>query len=314
MMEATKTVQGALVKSPGVKFGERVFYINKGKRHWVQHADWMSSNGFNWPDDVSEIPEEVMLQFLPGRSFPSKQWDDKAWKKPPRNSSLVMREISASRLKGSGVEFGAGANPYPIPEHCQVLYADLLTAEQLEKELYPGQDCADLIKPDLQSDFDSFRGVEDESMDFIIGCHVIEHTTSPISVIETAYRKLRKGGSLVLVIPDKKKTFDKNRELTTLEHLVLDHEHPDRERDYEHYIDFYTVGTAYNVPESELEKTIKENYDNYFAIHYHVWTYETFSKMIDYIQKNVCQWSEVWSQPTLNHAEYDIEFYFVLTK
>lgn len=313
-MTVIETLQGALVKSTSNLLGDKVFYINKGKRHWVQDADWISMNGFSWPEDVLEIPGEVLKQFLPARSFPSKIWEEQAWKKPPRDSSVVMREISASKLFGKGIEFGAGANPYPIPQDCEVLYADLLTASELEKELYPGQECLDLIMPDLQSDFDSFGGIEDESVDFLVGCHVIEHTKSPISVIEKAYHKLRKGGSLVLVVPDKKKTFDKNRDLTTLEHLIVDHESPNRERDYEHYIDFYKNATAYDIAEEDLEKTIEDNFNINYAIHYHVWIYETFTEMINYIQEKVCHWSDIWSQPTLKHPEYDIEFYFVLTK
>jgi SAM-dependent methyltransferase len=314
MDKVSTKLSGALAKSTGEAMKDKVFYLNKGRRHWIQSAEWIKDNGFSWPEDVLEIPEEVLIQFLPGRSFPSKQWGQKEWNNPPRNSSVVMREISASKLSGTGVEFGAGANPYPVPMDCRVKYADLLTAEQLESELYPGQVCHDLIMPDLQSDFDTFNGIEDESMDFIIGCHVIEHTKSPISVIKNAYQKLRPGGQLVLVIPDKEKTFDRARELTTLDHLVLDHESPDRARDYDHYIDFYTNATAYNTPADQLQATIQENFDKEFAIHYHVWNYKSFSSMVDYIQNNVIRWSDVWSQPTLNHPEFDIKFYFVLTK
>ena len=51
----------------------------------------------------------------------------------------------------------------------------------------------------------------------------MEHCEDPIMTIKTFVRVLRRDGFLFLAVPDKKYTFDKDRNLTSLEHLIRDH-------------------------------------------------------------------------------------------
>jgi len=120
------------------------------------------------------------------------------------------------------------------------------------------------------------------------------------------------GGSLVLVVPDKDRTFDKQRELTTLEHLILDYQNPSSERDKEHYVEFFKL--AFPVEAEKLDETVNKNLSEKADIHFHTFTYDSFALIIDYVCKNINPWSFVWSQPTLSNPTEDIEFYFVLTK
>ena len=43
--------------------------------------------------------------------------------------------------------------------------------------------------------------IEDESIDLIISSHCLEHTTSPYENLEKIYNKLRKGGTVIIVVP-----------------------------------------------------------------------------------------------------------------
>ncbi|BAB76187.1 glycosyltransferase [Anabaena sp. FACHB-709] len=301
-----------LVQSNGDIFGSAVFVVNNGYRHYVPDLDWIIQHGFIWPTDVQVVSDEVLLSLLPGRPAPHK-WTLENWVNPPRDVSMtIIREIAVSRLSGNGVEFGAAASPFPIPLHCDVKYADICPTNELQKKLYPGQVVYSLIEPDVITDFNTLEGIEDDSLDFIVACHVIEHTRNPIAAIEASYKKLRMGGSLVLVIPDKDRTFDKQRDLTTLEHLILDYESPLRERDKEHYFEFFKL--AFPVLEENFISTVEKNFQEQADIHYHTFTYESFSVLISHVCKNISPWSSVWSQPTLSNPIEDIEFYFVLTK
>lgn len=49
-----------------------------------------------------------------------------------------------------------------------------------------------------------------ESLDLIIASHVIEHTRTPQKVLEKVYKKMRDGGLLVFVVPDRTKTNDES--------------------------------------------------------------------------------------------------------
>ncbi|MBW4581457.1 MAG: glycosyltransferase [Tildeniella nuda ZEHNDER 1965/U140] len=302
---------GMLMQSSESVFGAMVFYVKNGYRYYVPSSDWMLAHGFKWPNDVQFVSEDVLLALRPARATP-RSWSLDDWLNPPRHSSFVMREVAASRLSGTGIEFGAGASPFPIPLDCHVSYADRRHKSELEEDLYPGQTLHSLIEPDLISDLDTLVGIDDASLDFIVACHVIEHTKSPISALEKAYQKLRPGGQLILVVPDKERTFDRNRDITPLQHLIADYQEPSRERDKQHYFDFYEQ--AFPTAPDRLTEVVETKFQQGHDIHYHTFTYDSFTEVVNYVCKHVAPWSSVWSQPTLSNPEHDIEFYFVLTK
>lgn len=43
--------------------------------------------------------------------------------------------------------------------------------------------------------------IEDGSVDVVVSCHCLEHTTTPFGVIATLYDKLKEGGKIIIVIP-----------------------------------------------------------------------------------------------------------------
>lgn len=299
-----------LLQSRGGVFGDAIYLCANGKRHYVSSPERVRDLGFRFPEDLVPVPDSVLKAFAVGGHVPAAY--------PPQtdpatiHSSVVMREYMACKLVGIGLEVGAGASPFPVPLNCRVFYGDRIPHDRLVAERYPGQQVHNLVDPDFLTSFDDFRGVADDSLDFIIGCHVIEHTLSPVGSILTAHRKLRAGGSLVLVVPDKERTFDKARPLTTLEHVLLDYERPDPKRDYEHYEEFYRL--AFPTPDDRFKHTVDEQYAKGGDLHIHVWNHASFMEMVDYIQKNMVSWSSIWSHPTLPDREQDIEFYCLLTK
>lgn len=218
----------------------------------------------------------------------------------------------AAGLYGIGLEVGAGASPFPVPLECRVFFGDRIPYDHLVAELYPGQREYDLVRPDVLTDFDDFDGIGDESLDFIIGCHVIEHEFDPIGTLVNAHSKLRPGGQLLLVVPDMARTFDRKRPLTTLEHMKLDHFAPDAERDRGHYEELYRL--AFNSPEGEIPSKVVREFERRGDLHVHVWNYETFGEMVDFFGGNLSRWSQKWSHPILPDQQHDIEMYYRLTK
>ncbi len=285
-----------------------------GERRHVLHPEWVEANGFTWAE-LRWAPGEELAALRLGPPIPL-PWPLAAWNDPPRTGPHILREIATSRLTGSGVEFGAGCNPFPVPLHCTVRYIDRLAADQFEADFHDyrqwqGQ-VLDKVTPDLVADIEQLDALDEGSLDFMIACHVIEHTRSPLHAFEQAYRKLRPGGHFVLVVPDKRRTFDQGRELTALDHILLDYEHPSRDRDLWHYLEFYTI--SFPLAAETLYAEIKAVFERCKDIHYHTWTYESFAAMVDYSRRKISPWSEVWSQPALTEHEHGNEFYFVLTK
>ncbi len=221
--------------------------------------------------------------------------------------ALTIRLEMAGMLRGTGVEFGAGANPFPGLDHCNVRYADRWTEDALKSRKYFGDN--PLTASDLISDLEEMDGIEDESLDFVVASHVIEHTRNPAKALLQAHRKLKDGGQLVLIVPDKPATFDRNRTLTTFEHILADYHMPSRERDFEHYLEFFTHCFPQDDPVSAAKSTWEIGDD----IHFHTWTFESFGDMARQLEKRIsCEWSRIWSHPRLSEKEY--EFYYVLEK
>ena len=272
--------------------------------------DRLTHYGLQWPQDLIQVSDTVLASFAIGGWLPT-QFSEDVQPEAIR-SSLTMREYMAATLHGIGLEVGAGASPFPVPLDCKVLFGDRISHNQLVAELYPGQRDYELVCPDILTDFDDFAGVADNSLNFIIGCHVVEHVFDPIGTLVNAHRKLRPGGQLLLVVPDMARTFDHNRPLTALEHLKLDHFSPDTERDRAHYEEFYRL--AFKTSEAELPHKVKQEFERRGDLHVHVWNYETFGELVDFVDQNLSKWSQRWSHPTLPDQQHDIEFYYRLTK
>ena len=137
-----------------------------------------------------------------------------------------MRQFLVRSLSGQGVEFGAGCRPYSVPIGCKVSYADRFSDDEMlnrsssaRKEL---QDTDIFMPIDVVDEFDEMANFSDESVDFVLAAHVIEHVAEAIGAFETAYRVLRPGGKLVLAIPDIKRTRDRSRSVTPIQHLLAD--------------------------------------------------------------------------------------------
>jgi SAM-dependent methyltransferase len=66
--------------------------------------------------------------------------------------------------------------------------------------------------------------LEDNSVDFVISSHVIEHFPDPIKALREWYRVVKPGGYLYIIAPHKERTFDKERPRSTLAELIERHE------------------------------------------------------------------------------------------
>jgi SAM-dependent methyltransferase len=64
---------------------------------------------------------------------------------------------------------------------------------------------------------------KDNTLDFVINSHVLEHFYDPIKAIKEWLRVIRPGGYLFMIIPHKERTFDKDKPRTTLKELIDRH-------------------------------------------------------------------------------------------
>ncbi|MEO8044071.1 MAG: class I SAM-dependent methyltransferase [Spartobacteria bacterium] len=190
-----------------------------------------------------------------------------------------VRWFAAYRyIRGSGIEIGALNLPLPTYHGAKVRYVDRLPTDQLRLACPEFAD-QPLVEVEHVEDGEKLSRLPDESCDFIIANHMIEHTRNPIGAIENMFRVLRPNGVLYLALPDKRFTFDAERAVTSYEHLKRDYFESPEWSDAEHYLDWArSVGKIGETTRAaqEADKLLAGQAN----IHFHVWTQRDFIKLV----------------------------------
>ena len=135
---------------------------------------------------------------------------------------VTFREdLAEAFIAGTGLEIGALHQPLRVSTSAKVRYVDRMDVAGL-REHYPELQRLKLVTVDVIDDGEKLKTVANGSQDFLIANHFLEHTQNPIGTLRRFFEVLRVGGVLYLAIPDKRGTFDRNRPLTSFEHLLKD--------------------------------------------------------------------------------------------
>lgn len=70
--------------------------------------------------------------------------------------------------------------------------------------------------------------------EFLLSSNVLEHIANPLKALKEFSRVLVRGGTVLIVVPRKEKTFDHNRDCVTFEHLLEDFQRDIGEEDLTH--------------------------------------------------------------------------------
>lgn len=175
----------------------------------------------------------------------------------------LKNKIAFQHLVGKGIELGPLNNPLPVDaQQATVKYADRLSkadALELFPELIDIKDS--LVDPDLLIDFDTdnLTSVKEQSFDFVIANHVIEHLVNPIQFLKNISENLRSGGQFFLTVPDKDFTFDNARKLTTKQHLWREYNDGVNTLSNSHIKEFLKNKEAVNEIHPEVKRYFEEN-------------------------------------------------------
>jgi SAM-dependent methyltransferase len=110
---------------------------------------------------------------------------------PVEDAFAARKRLAHQYLRGRGVEFGALHFALDVPLQVEVRYADLQPVEELQRS-FPH--ITDIRKPDVITDLESMSGIDDESEDFVIANHVMEHVEDPFRALKSMNRVLRPNG------------------------------------------------------------------------------------------------------------------------
>jgi SAM-dependent methyltransferase len=195
----------------------------------------------------------------------------------PVSPDDLPRLAAQAWLRGRGIEIGALHHPMRLPRDARARYLDRMSLADLRRH-YPTLAKKRFVNVDIVDDGERLDSIADASEDFIIANHFLEHCQDPIGTLKNMIRVLRPGGALYLTLPDKRGTFDRDRPVTPLSHLRIDHEcGPDASR-RGHYEEWVRAVEKL-ADEDQIQRRVDELMARDYSIHFHVWTFREMTEM-----------------------------------
>jgi SAM-dependent methyltransferase len=132
--------------------------------------------------------------------------------------------------------------------------------------------------------------VHDDSYDFILSSHNLEHFANPVKALKEWQRITRPGGGLVLVLPNYAKTFDYRREPTAVTHMLEDFDRGTREDDLTHLPEILqthdlSIDPLAGSPEEFRQRSLN-NFTNR-CLHHHVFNEDNSRELLTKIGMEV---------------------------
>jgi SAM-dependent methyltransferase len=207
-------------------------------------------------------------------------------------SQYVGELLLLKYIAGTGIEIGALHAPSSVDsKKASVLYVDRLAQQDLYAQ-YPEFKKYDIVAADIIDNGDELATIPDNAYDFCISNHVLEHLEDPIKALGNWMRILKPKGLLFLSIPLPYNIVDKNRQPTSLSHIIDDYGLMARDREtyarkrHNHFLDFVrSTNLSESANDAFINSKTSELMDLDYSIHFHVFSEETLLQVIDYISK-----------------------------
>jgi len=188
--------------------------------------------------------------------------------------------LSWRYIRGNGLEIGALHSPLPLFHGARSAYVDYIPLAEIRKH-YPELEGFEIVTPDIIDNAEQLTKVASESQDYIIANHFIEHCENPIGTIQNLLTKLKPKGRIFMAVPMRDATFDRNREITPIEHILSDYLNGAEASRWSHYCDW--AKHVANAPEGEIEKVAQDLVNRHYSIHYHVWNFQAFRELLNVV-------------------------------
>ena len=170
--------------------------------------------------------------------------------------------------------------------------------------------------PDIIADLDTDRlsALDDESQDFVIASHVLEHLANPLAMLGEIHRVLRSGGVALVLLPDRRRTFDRDRRPTPVQHLVAEYEADVTTVTDDHVEDFLRgVGEWQDDWSADARSEAIERHRQR-SIHVHCWSQDEFSETLLHVIETGRQQWDLLDAVFVEDVVDSIEFGYVLRK
>jgi SAM-dependent methyltransferase len=132
----------------------------------------------------------------------------------------------------------------------------------------------------------SLKMLRNNAYDFVLSSHALEHIANPLRALFEWKRILKSEGVLLLIIPHKETTFDHNRPITKIDHLISDFMRGIDEDDQTHLNETILLHDLSLDPEAKnqdyfVSRSLKSNVNR--CLHHHVFSTESAINMMDFL-------------------------------
>jgi len=130
----------------------------------------------------------------------------------------------------------------------------------------------------------------DGKYDFVISSNCLEHIANPLKAIGEWIRVIKNGGSLLLILPNKKYCFDHNRQVTSFSHLMIDLKTNIKEDDLTH---IYEILELHDLEMDESAGSFEQFRERSFlnfqnrALHQHIFNIVVLKEIFSYFKLEV---------------------------
>ncbi len=132
--------------------------------------------------------------------------------------------------------------------------------------------------------------IEDNKYDFLLSSHVLEHIANPIKALLEWKRVLKNEGYILIILPSHKHTFDRNRILTELNHLILDYKNDTKENDDTHFDEIIRLhDVEIDTTVSSFDEHVRRTLDNFSSriVHHHTFDMNLLISLLEYCSFDV---------------------------
>ena len=204
-----------------------------------------------------------------------------------KESTMAHRYLDGLR----GIEIGgSSANSFGL----NTLNIDYTDENNIFHQMDSKKSGKKAMKVDIVASGDDLP-FKDNTWDFVINSHVLEHFFNPIKAINEWLRVIKPGGYLYMIIPHKERTFDHDREITSLSEIIARHKGELKIQDYAHNENSISQAneTKYILIKDApipigFERISEDNHQ-----HWNVWTTESFLEFMKYLGLNVLEYQDV---------------------
>jgi SAM-dependent methyltransferase len=132
--------------------------------------------------------------------------------------------------------------------------------------------------------------IQSEQYDTVLSSHVLEHCANTLRALSEWIRVLKENGILVLVLPHKDGTFDRDRPVTTMQHLIQDFTQGVEERDLTHLEEILRLHDLSRDPGAGGAEAFRErayrNFENR-GLHHHVFDTRLAIQVVNHVKMKI---------------------------